>query len=132
MLITMFKSKIHRATVTQADLQYRGSLTMDRDLMDASGMREYEQVQVLNITNGQRFTTYIIKGPRGSGVICLNGACARLGEIGDKIIALTFAQMTPEEAETFRPIAVHVDEANHITEIAEANLSPQEFPAGVI
>jgi aspartate 1-decarboxylase len=132
MLITMFKSKIHRATITQADLQYRGSLTMDRDLMEAAGMREYEQIQVLNITNGQRFTTYIIEGPRGSGVMCLNGACARLGEIGDKIIALTFAQMTPEEADTFRPIAVHVDESNHITEIAEATLSPEDFPAGVI
>ena len=132
MLITMFKSKIHRATVTQADLQYKGSLTMDRDLMEAAGMREYEQIQVLNITNGQRFTTYIIEGPRGSGVMCLNGACARLGEIGDKIIALTFAQMTPEEADAHRPIAVHVDEANHITEIAEATLSPEEFPAGII
>lgn len=132
MLITMFKSKIHRATVTQADLNYRGSLTMDLDLMEAAGMREYEQIQVLNINNGQRFTTYIIEGARGSGVMCLNGACARLGEIGDKIIALTFAQMTPEEADAHRPIAVHVDDQNRITEITEAALTADEFPAGII
>jgi aspartate 1-decarboxylase len=105
---------------------------VDRTLMEAAGMREYEQVQVLNINNGQRFTTYIIEGPRDSGVMCLNGACARLGEIGDKIIAITFAQMTPEEADLHRPIAVHVDEVNRITEIAEATLSPEEFPAGII
>jgi aspartate 1-decarboxylase len=131
MLITMFKCKIHRATVTQADLNYRGSLTVDRDLMDAAGMREYEQVQVLNITNGQRFTTYIIEGGRATGVMCLNGACARLGEIGDKIIALTFAQMTPEEADSHTPIAVHVDDDNRITEIDKASYSEAEISVGL-
>lgn len=117
MLISMFKSKIHRATVTQADLEYRGSLTVDRDLVDAAGLRIHEQIHVLNITNGQRFTTYVIEGGRGTGVMCLNGACARLGAVGDKIIALTYAQMTPEEADTFEPIAVHVDEKNRIIQV---------------
>jgi aspartate 1-decarboxylase len=131
MLINMFKCKIHRATVTQADLNYRGSLTVDRDLMDAAGMREYEQVQVLNINNGQRFTTYIIEGGRGTGVMCLNGACARLGEIGDKIIALTFAQMTPEEADLHMPIAVHVDDDNRITDIDKASYTEEEISAGL-
>ncbi len=117
MLITMFKCKIHRATVTQADLHYAGSLTLDRDLMDASGMREHEQVDVLNITNGNRFTTYVIEGPRGSGGVCLNGACARLGEPGDLVIAVSYAQMTPQEADNFQPITVHVNQDNQITKI---------------
>ena len=127
MLITMFKCKIHRATVTQADLNYAGSLTLDRDLMDAAGMREYEQVDVLNITNGNRFTTYVIQGPRSSGVVCLNGACARLGEPGDLVIAVSYAQMTPEEADTFQPVTVHVDEDNRIT-CVDANGS-KKLPA---
>ena len=114
MLLTMFKSKIHRATVTQADLHYRGSLTLDRDLMDAAGMLPYEQVQVLNINTGARFTTYIIEGARGSGIVCLNGAAARLGQPGDLIIALTYAQMDHEEAKRFVPRIVHVDEHNRI------------------
>ena len=117
MFITMFKCKIHRATVTQADLHYAGSLTLDRDLIDASGMREHEQVDVLNITNGNRFTTYVIEGPRGTGVVCLNGACARLGEPGDLVIAVSYAQMTPQEADDFDPTTVHVDEHNQITHI---------------
>ena len=117
MLVTMFKCKIHRATVTQADLNYAGSLTLDRDLMDAAGMREFEQVDVLNISNGNRFTTYVIEGRRGSGVVCLNGACARLGEPGDLVIAVSYAQLTPEEADTFQPDTVHVDEDNRITKV---------------
>ena len=117
MLLTMFKSKIHRATVTQADLHYRGSLTLDRDLMDAAGMLIHEQVDVLNITTGARFTTYIIEGERGSGTVCLNGAAAHLGTPGDLIIAVTYAQMTPEEAKDFVPTTVHVDEQNRITHI---------------
>jgi aspartate 1-decarboxylase len=110
--------------VTEANLEYRGSLTLDRDLMDAAGMREHEQVQVLNLNNGQRFTTYIIEGKRGSGVVCLNGACARLGQPGDLVIALTYAQMTPAEADEFRPVSVHVDRHNHITEIRQGE-SPE-------
>lgn len=126
MFITMFKCKIHRATVTQADLNYAGSLTLDHDLMDASGMREHEQVDVLNITNGNRFTTYVIEGPRGSGVVCLNGACARLGQPGDLVIAVSYAQMTPEEADDFQPITVHVDEQNRITHIDSK--APKHLP----
>ncbi|HDP35631.1 MAG TPA: aspartate 1-decarboxylase [Candidatus Hydrogenedentes bacterium] len=117
MLVTMMKSKVHRATVTEANLHYKGSLTLDRDLMEAAGMLEYEQVQVLNINTGDRFTTYIIEGERGSGVVCLNGAAARLGQPGDLIIALTYAQMDADEAAAHRPIIVHVDENNRITEI---------------
>ncbi len=124
MLLSMFKSKIHRATVTQADLHYKGSLTLDRDLMDAAGMLDYEQVQVLNITTGARFATYIIEGERGSGVICLNGAAARLGEPGDLIIALTYAQMDAEEARTHVPTVVHVDEHNRITSVEGADAEP--------
>ncbi len=119
MLLTMFKSKIHRASITEADLHYKGSLTLDVDLMEAAGMLAYEQVQVLNITTGARFTTYIIEGERGSGVVCLNGAAARLGEPGDLIIALTFVQMDAEEARSFKPTVVHVDEKNRITSVEE-------------
>lgn len=117
MLLTMMKSKIHRATVTEACLHYKGSLTLDRDLMDAAGMLEYEQVHVLNINTGDRFVTYVIEGERGSGVVCLNGAAARLGQPGDLVIAITFAQMETEEAAAYKPVIVHVDEHNRITEI---------------
>ncbi len=117
MLLTMMKSKIHRATITQADLNYQGSLTLDRDLMDAAHMTEYEQVHVLNINTGDRFVTYIIEGERGSGTVCLNGAAARLGHPGDLIIAITYAQMDTTEAAEHKPIMVHVDEQNRITEM---------------
>jgi aspartate 1-decarboxylase len=117
MLLTMMKSKIHRATVTEACLHYKGSLTLDRDLMDAAGMLEYEQIHVLNINSGDRFVTYVIEGERGSGVVCLNGAAARLGQPGDLVIALTFAQMDAQEAADYKPVIVHVDEHNRITEI---------------
>lgn len=117
MLINMFKSKIHRAVVTQADLHYKGSLTLDPDLIEAADMIPYETIHVLNINTGARFTTYIIEGERGSGVCCLNGAAARLGEPGDLIIALTYAQMDAEEAKAWIPKVVHVDENNKITSI---------------
>ena len=117
MLLTMFKSKIHRATVTEAHLHYTGSLTLDRDLIDAAGMLVHEQVQVLNINTGDRFTTYIIEGPRGSGVVCLNGAAARLGQPGDLIIAVTYAQMDAAEAAHFVPTVVHVDAENRIARV---------------
>lgn len=128
MLLTMFKSKVHRATVTQADLNYVGSLTLDRDLIDAAGLRVYEQVDVLNITNGQRFTTYVIEGERGSGVVCLNGACARLGEPGDLVIVVSYAQVTPEEAGAMRPVTVHVDKRNRITEVERAKMPGRKEP----
>lgn len=114
MMITMFKSKIHRATVTEANLNYMGSLTLDVDLLEAAGLRPYEQVHVVNINNGNRFETYVIEGERGSGVVCLNGAAARLGHEGDLVIVIAYAQMTPEEADEFRPVSVHVDANNQI------------------
>lgn len=117
MLLTMFKSKIHRATVTEANLNYAGSLTLDPELIEGAGMLLHEQVQVLNINTGDRFTTYIIEGPRGSGVVCLNGAAARLGQPGDLIIAVTYAQMDAAEAKSFKPTIVHVDETNRITSV---------------
>jgi len=117
MILTMLKSKIHRATVTEANLNYRGSLTLDLDLIEAADMLPYEQIHVLNINTGARFVTYIIEGKRGSGVVCLNGAAARLGEPGDLISALTYAQMDAEEARNHKPKVVHVDAKNHITSI---------------
>lgn len=114
MYLTMLKSKIHRATITEADLNYQGSLTLDKDLMDAAGMMEYEKVDVLNIHTGDRFATYLIEGKRGSGVVCLNGAAARLGHVGDLIIIITYAHMTPEEAKDLKPRIVLVDAKNRI------------------
>jgi len=114
MLITMFKSKIHQAAITQADLNYEGSLTVDEDLLDAAGILVHEKVQVVNINNGNRFETYTIKGKRGSGVIGLNGACARLGMAGDRVIIIAYANMTEEEAKNFTPKVVIVDEKNNI------------------
>lgn len=117
MMLTMMKSKIHRATVTEANLNYVGSLTVDADLLDAAGMLPYEQVHVLNIQTGARFVTYLMTGPRGSGVVCLNGAAARLGQPGDLIIAITYAQIDDTEARLYRPSVVLVDEQNRIVEV---------------
>ena len=113
MVIEMLMSKIHRATVTQAELDYVGSITVDEDLLDISGIREYEKVQIVDINNGNRFETYTIAGERGSGMICLNGAAARCVSVGDKIIIMAYAQMTPEEADAYQPTVVFVDEENH-------------------
>lgn len=114
MLISLCKCKIHRATITEANLEYEGSLTVDRDLMDAAGLHTFEKVHVVNINNGSRLETYVIEGGRGSGVICLNGAAARLGAKGDRVIIIAYAQMTPEEAKGFQPTMVYVDEANRM------------------
>ena len=114
MLLEIFKAKIHQATITQADLHYEGSLTVDMDLLEASGILPNEKVQVVNINNGNRFETYTIIGERGSGVIGLNGAAARLGLPGDKIILISYAQMTPEEAQKFKPTVIVVDDKNKI------------------
>ena len=103
MLLTLLKSKIHCATVTEANLHYMGSITIDQDLMDACGMIAGEQVHVVNNMNGERVVTYIIAGPRGTGCICLNGAAARLFQVGDEVIIMAFAQMDEEEARTFSP-----------------------------
>ena len=106
MLITVLKSKIHCARVTEANLNYMGSITIDEDLMDAAGMLEGEQVHIVNNNNGERFVTYIIKGERGKGQICLNGAAARLVQPDDVVIIMAYAQMTPDEARSFRPAVI--------------------------
>ena len=112
MILTMFKSKLHQMKVTEANLHYEGSITIDADLLDEAGILPYEKVQVVNITNGSRLETYTIPGDRGSRTCCLNGAAARLTEIGDRIIVIAYAEMTPEEAEKHKPQVVIVDENN--------------------
>ena len=112
MLIEVLKAKIHRASVTDANLNYVGSITIDSNLLDASGIREHEKVQVVNITNGQRFETYVIVGEAGSGQICLNGACARLAEIDDKIIIIAYCQLDNDEYAQHQPQVVFVDDNN--------------------
>ncbi len=114
MLLTMLKSKIHRATITEADLHYAGSLTLDPLLMEAGKLLVNERVQVVNINTGDRFETYIIPGERGSGTVCLNGAAARLGQPGDLIIAITYAVMDEREARSHVPTIVHVDANNRV------------------
>ncbi len=112
MNITLLKGKIHRATVKQAELDYVGSITVDEALMEAAGIMEYEQVQIVDVNNGSRFTTYVIAGERESGLICLNGAAARQVSVGDKVIIMCYAQMTAEEAADHSPRVVFVDEEN--------------------
>ncbi len=114
MLVNIFKSKIHRVKVTQAELNYVGSITIDEDLLDAAGIQENERVQVVNNNNGERLETYAIKGKRGSGIVCLNGAAARKAEVGDVVIIITYAWMTPEEAQTHKPLVVFPDENNRV------------------
>lgn len=114
MFIEVFKSKIHRVRVTQADLNYIGSITIDEELMEAANILEGEKVQIVNNNNGERFETYTIRGERGSGVICLNGAAARRVQVGDIVIIISYALMTPEEAKTFRPVAIFPDENNRL------------------
>lgn len=117
MTISMLKGKIHRATVTQAELDYVGSITVDIQLLEDAGIFEYEKVQIVDVNNGARFETYTIAGERGSGVICLNGAAARMVQTNDKVIIMAYADMTPEEAKQQKPVVVFVDENNHTTEI---------------
>ena len=117
MTITMLKAKIHRATVTQAELDYVGSITVDMDLLEQAGILEYEKVQIVDVNNGSRFETYTIAGERGSGVMCLDGAAARMVQTGDKIILMAYAQVTPEEASELRPTVLFVDEKNKVTKV---------------
>ena len=117
MNLTMLKGKIHRAVVKQAELNYVGSITVDTDLLEAAGILEYEMVQIVDIENGNRFETYTIAGEAGSGMICLNGAAARQVAVGDHIILMSYAQMTPEEAKEHKPKVVFVDEENCIARI---------------
>lgn len=114
----MMKSKIHRATVTDANLNYVGSITIDRDLMERADLLEYEQVAIVDIDNGNRFETYVIEGERGSGDICLNGAAARLVHPGDKIIIISYADFEQSELENFDPTIVHVDDRNAVIELS--------------
>jgi aspartate 1-decarboxylase len=118
MFVTMMKAKLHRATVTQADLEYEGSIAIDRDLLDASGILAHEQVDVLNITTGARFTTYAIEAPRGSKVVGVNGAAARLVQAGDKVIVVTYCQMDAAEARNYAPVVVLLDDGNAIKKTA--------------
>ena len=117
MTIKMLKGKIHRATVTQAELDYIGSITVDMDLLEQAGILEYEKVHIVDVNNGSRFETYTIAGERGSGIICLNGAAARCVQKGDKIIIMSYASMTPEEANVNPPKVVFVDEQNKPTRV---------------
>ncbi len=117
MTLQLLKGKIHRAAVTQAELDYVGSITVDEALLEASGIREYEKVQIVDVNNGSRFETYTICGERGSGMICLNGAAARCVSVGDKIIIIAYAGMSEEEAKHHRPKVVFVDEDNHISRL---------------
>ena len=119
MLLTMLKGKIHRAVVTQAELDYVGSITIDEQLMEAAGIQEYERVQVVDVNNGQRLETYAIAGERNSGVVCLNGAAARLVQPGDMIIIMAYALMQPEEVRAFRPKVVFVDSLNRVVRVAD-------------
>jgi len=112
MQIEILKCKIHRATITDANLEYEGSITIDRNLMDAAGILLHEKVHVLDINNGSRFETYVIEGPRGSGVMCVNGAAARLVQPKDLIIVIAYCHMTTEEAKDFEPVVVKVDQDN--------------------
>ncbi|MDA3973410.1 aspartate 1-decarboxylase [Enterococcus thailandicus] len=114
MLVEMLKGKIHRAKVTQAELDYVGSITIDEALMEASHIFEYEKVQIADVDNGERFETYVIAGPRDSGMICLNGAAARCVSVGDKIIIMSYCQLEINEAKETKPYVVLVDEENKI------------------
>ena len=114
MEITMLKGKIHRATVTQAELDYVGSITVDTALLKAAGILEYEKVQIVDVNNGERFETYTIAGEEGSGVICLNGAAARCVQKGDKVIIMSYCKLTPDEAKTHKPSVVFVDDNNKV------------------
>ena len=118
MTIQMLKAKIHRAVVRQAELNYVGSITVDSELMKAAGIFEYEKVQIVDVENGSRFETYTIAGEPGSGMICLNGAAARMVQPGDHIILMSYCDMTPEEAKNHQPQVVFVDEENRISRIA--------------
>jgi len=114
MFVTVLKSKLHRVRVTQAELNYVGSITIDEDLMDAAGLLENEQVHIVNNNNGERLVTYVIKGARGTGIICLNGAAARRAQVGDIVIIISYAMMTTDEAKTHQPIVVFPDANNQL------------------
>ena len=119
----MLKGKVHRATVTEADLDYIGSLTLDVDIMDAAGLNEYEKIHVLDITNGNRLETYILKGERGSGQVCINGAAAHLIDVGDLVIIISYCQLSDKELLYHQPKIVHVDENNRVLSTSGTQIS---------
>ena len=123
MILNLLKCKIHRATVTEANLHYIGSITIDEDLMDAASLLEYERVHVLDITNGSRLETYVIKGQRGSGCICINGAAAHLINKNDLVIIAAYCQLTSIEADDHVPTIVHVNETNNIVSLTTSELA---------
>ena len=129
MKYTMLKGKIHRAVVKQADLNYVGSITVDTKLLEAAGILEYEMVQIVDVENGNRFETYTIAGEPGSGMICLNGAAARQVAVGDHVILMCYAQMTPEEAKENHPKVVFVDEDRKSTRLNSSHPSSSRMPS---
>jgi len=126
MQITLLKSKLHRVTTTHAELDYEGSCAIDLHFMQTAGIREYEQIQIYNVTNGERFTTYAITAESGSGMISVNGAAAHKASPGDLLIIATFASMSEKEADSFKPKMVYFNEKNEITHTANAIISPME------
>lgn len=128
MMITLFKGKLHRLTVTEADLYYEGSITLDAELLEAAKILPYEKVQVVNVNNGSRLETYTIPAERGSRTVCLNGPAARLNAPGDEIIVIAYADLTPEEAESHRPRVVLVDKNNDPKEVMDLDGTPISEP----
>ena len=128
MNITMFKAKLHRLRVTQADLYYEGSITVDQELLDTAGILPYEKVQVVNVNNGNRLETYTIPGEPGERTVCLNGPAARLAAPGDQVIVISYAELTPSEAQQHNPRVVLVDEDNNVSEIRTLEVSSGERP----
>lgn len=127
MKLSMFKSKLHQMRVTEANLMYEGSITIDEDLLDMAGILPYEKISVVNITNGSRLETYTIPGERGSRVCCMNGAAARLTQVNDRIIVISFAEMEPEEAKQHKPTVVVVDENNNPQKVLEQSVQGRSF-----
>lgn len=127
MKLTMFKSKLHQLKVTESNLMYEGSITIDQELLELAGILPFEKVQVVNITNGSRLETYTIPGEKGSRVCCMNGAAARLTQVGDRIIVIAYAEMAPEEAKSHKPKVVIVDENNDPKRILDENIPSQKF-----
>jgi aspartate 1-decarboxylase len=121
MMRTLLKSKLHRVTVTQTELHYEGSCAVDEALLEAAGLVEYERVDIYNVNNGQRFSTYVVKAPRGSGTICVMGAAARLASVGDRLIVASFASLEESEVRGHQPRVVLVDEKNHVLEVKSAS-----------
>lgn len=126
MNITMFKAKLHRLKVTEADLYYEGSITVDQELLNTAGILPYEKVQVVNVNNGNRLETYTIPGEPGEKTVCLNGPAARLAAPGDQVIVISYAEMTPSEAQQHHPRVVLVDEDNNVTQTRTLDVSPGE------